>query len=180
MRRTIGRIALGAGVAAAALSTALPAAAAPASAPSETDHVQLVALDGLGDWLGTPWTAVVDASGTVEQFPDESSARAAAATFESRTVASGFELWAEDGSTCLTVGTTSGNRSGFVVGRDAADCTTTGAGVFRTAPGDQLVAASPAGPALTVGTPTWSGSAVVLSAEHEQVVPFRFVGLGDR
>lgn len=177
MRRGIGRVTVGAIVAAAAatVTVAAPAVAAPAT---DDGHVQLVALDGIGEYNGTPWTAVVDETGTVAQFADEASARAAAATFETRAAGAGFELWAEDGSTCLTVGTNSGNTRGYLVGRSAAFCSAAGASELRISRGDQLVAVTNFGPALTIGTPTWSGSAVVLSAETDQVVPFRFVGLG--
>ncbi|MFJ4219944.1 hypothetical protein [Curtobacterium luteum] len=144
----------------------------------ETQHVQLVAQDRVGAMYGVPYIAVTDTNGTVDYFSTAAQARAAATSFDVRTVRGGVELWAQDGSKCLTWGSKGSSTSGYLTGRDAAFCGSDLAlNDFSVQSGGKLAVEGISGDQL-VGAPTGdSRGRTVLSTDQRQTAPTSFIGL---
>lgn len=149
-----------------------------AAQAAEPAHVQLVAQDRVGALHGLPYIAVTDEIGTVDYFMTAAQARAAAATFDVQPVRGGVELWAQDGSGCLAMGSKGSSSSGYVNGRDAAFCKSDLAmNTFSFEAGGKLALEGLGGKQL-VGVPTGdSAGRIVLSTDLRQTAPTSFLSL---
>ncbi|KTR04557.1 hypothetical protein [Curtobacterium luteum] len=149
-----------------------------AAQAAEPAHVQLVAQDRVGALHGLPYIAVTDKAGTVDYFTTAARARAAAATFDARTVRGGVELWSQDGTGCLAWGSKGWSNSGYLTGRDATFCGSDLAlNTFSLEAGGKLAVEGIGGDQL-VGAPTGdSAGRIVLSTDQRQTAPISFLSL---